>query len=100
MRSCWHPALLPEEKGELEDFLKGTELHGHMQHMLPVNNSWQRHHRSLGHGDENREQGQQQEAPGSTEGGKKLPYIKQIYGFALWECETKGNALMLRFVYH
>lgn len=47
---------------------------------------------------ENRDNSRKLQA--AQKGEKKLPYIKQIYGFALWECETKGIALMLCFVYH
>lgn len=30
----------------------------------------------------------------------KITFIKYLYRFALWECETKGNALMLSFQDH
>lgn len=102
MRSCWHTAVLPEEKVELKDFLKGKEMCGNKQHMWPANksNQWHRHAPRMGTKMENRDNSRKPEQSLQQKKGKKITFIKYLYRFALCVCETKGNALMFSFQDH
>lgn len=107
-RSCWHTTPLSEEKGELKDFLKGNELRGNTQYITCKQKQLVAGAGTrpcgVGRKTENRDNSRkpehslQHKKAGGRGGGPT--YIKYLYGFAFWECETKGNALMLSFLDH